>query len=103
MHGTVIDSRQTLSQREKELVDSADKCRETMENQMNDLRKQCSSLEQDIASAREDNKSLQQQLRDKVRITFEISSFMRYQTSLSALPLHKEEGAPLCEGAGPRD
>lgn len=80
MHGTVIDSQRTLSQREKELVDSADKCRETMENQMSDLRKQCSSLEQEVASAREDNKSLQQQLRDKVRIMFEISSFMRYQT-----------------------
>ena len=68
------DSRQALSQREKELVDSADKCRETMENQMTDLRKQCSTLEQEIASAREDNKALQQQLRDKVSNTIKVSS-----------------------------
>lgn len=47
-------------------MESADKCREMMENQMADLRKQCSSLEQEIASAKEDNKSFQQQLRDKV-------------------------------------
>lgn len=56
------------------MVDSADKCRETMENQMTDLRKQCSSLEQEIASAREDNKSLQQQLRGKVSTTLKVSS-----------------------------
>ena len=62
------DSRQTLTQRERELVESADKCHETMENQMADLRKQCSSLEQEIASAKEDNKSFQQQLRDKVSL-----------------------------------
>ena len=55
-------------------MESADKCREAMENQMADLRKQCSSLEQETASAREDNKSLQQQLRDKVSITAEVSS-----------------------------
>ena len=63
-----LDSRQTLSQREKELMGSADKCRETMESQVSDLRKQCSSLELEITSAREDGKSLQQQLRDKVSL-----------------------------------
>ena len=63
-----LDSRQTLTQRERELVESADKCREMMENQMADLRKQCSSLEQEIASAKEDNKSFHQQLRDKVSL-----------------------------------
>ena len=48
-------------------MDSADKCRETMENQLSDLRKQCASMEHEIVSAKEDNKTLQQQLRDKVR------------------------------------
>lgn len=61
-----VDSRQTLSQREMELLDSADKCRGMLENQISDLKKQCSSLEQEISSARDDNKALQQQLRDKV-------------------------------------
>ena len=65
-----LDSRQTLSQREKELVDSADKCREAMENQMADLRKQSSSLAQEMVSAKDENKSLQQQLRDKVSVTY---------------------------------
>jgi FtsZ-binding cell division protein ZapB len=47
-----------------------------MENQMADLRKQCSSLEQEITSAKEDNKSFQQHLRDKVgsTCTGEVSS-----------------------------
>ena len=47
-------------------MDGASKCRETMESQQADLRKQCSSLEQEVATLREDSKALQQQLREKV-------------------------------------
>ena len=47
-------------------MDSADKCRETMENQLADLRKQCASMEHEVVFSKEDNKSLHQELRDKV-------------------------------------
>ena len=62
----LLDSRCKLTRREAELLDSADKVRGTMENQLSDLRKQSASLEHDVTSAREDNKILQQQLREKV-------------------------------------
>ena len=104
-----LDSRQTLSQREKELLDSADKCRETMENQMTDLRKQCSSLEQEITSAREDNKSLQQQLRDKVDTTcshpkltliHRVALGLCFQISFVFLALQESELLALAKSVG---
>ena len=63
-----VDSRQKLGQRESELMDGASKCREAMENQQADLRRQCSSLEQEVTTLKEDGKALQQQLREKVSV-----------------------------------
>lgn len=66
---SVVESRKTASQRETELVQSADQCRAMLEDQVSSLRKQVASMEADLSSTREDLKENQQQLRRKVRVT----------------------------------
>ena len=61
------DARRAASQRETELQDSADQCREVLEGQVALLRKQLASMEHNLCSTREDLKEAQQQLRRKVR------------------------------------
>lgn len=63
---TRIDLRKAASQREIELMDSADQCRAVLEDQVSSLRKQVASLEHDLCSTKEDLREGQQQLRRKV-------------------------------------
>ena len=64
------ESRRTFSQRENELLESSDKCRSVLEEQVTDLKKQCATLEHELTTTREDVKSIQEQLRTKVCLLF---------------------------------
>ncbi len=48
-------------------MDSSDRCRAILEDQVATLRKQLASQEHNLSTAREDLKEVQQQLRRKVR------------------------------------
>ena len=57
-----------LVQREAELLSSADQCRTILEQQLADMRSANSSAQQELAQAREEARTLQQQFREKVSV-----------------------------------
>ena len=57
-----------LVQREAELLSSADQCRTILEQQLTDMRSANSSAQQELAQAREEARTLQQQFREKVSV-----------------------------------
>ncbi len=61
-----VASRRALSQRESELLDSSDQCKAVLEEQIAHQRKHSATLEHELCASREDLKSLQQQLSEKV-------------------------------------
>ncbi len=62
----MVDSRKALGQREAELLDSSDQCRAVLEESISDLKKNSATLEHQLTMAREDCKTLQAALSEKV-------------------------------------
>ena len=60
------DSHKNLAHREAELQDSSEQCRSILEQQLSEVRAANSSLQLELAKARDEEKALQQQLREKV-------------------------------------
>ena len=63
-----------LVQREAELLSSADQCRTILEQQLADMRSANSSAQQELAQAREEARTLQQQFREKVSVCVCVST-----------------------------
>jgi len=61
------DSQRSFSQREAQLQDNSDQYRAMSEDQIAELRKTCANMEHQLTTAREDIRSLQTTLSDKVR------------------------------------